>query len=67
MKWTEVYILAKLGRPRSENSKKKVTGFKLTEQEAAKLKEYASEYDMTITEVLQRGIELQYAMDKPNL
>ena len=37
----------------------------LTEEEAAKLREYASKHDMTITQVLQRGIDMQYAMDKP--
>ena len=38
---------------------------KLTEEEAARLKGYASKHDMTITQVLQRGIDMQYAMDKP--
>ena len=37
----------------------------MTEEEAAKLREYASKHDMTITQVLQRGIDMQYAMDKP--
>ena len=37
----------------------------LTEEEAAKLREYASKHDMTITQVLQKGIDLQYAMEKP--
>ena len=59
--------MAKMGRPKSENPKNKVIAFKQTEQEAARLKEYASRHNMTITEVLQRGIELQYAQDKTNL
>ena len=57
--------MAKTGRPKSENPKKKVIGLKLTEEETAKLKEYVSKHDMTITQVLQKGIELQYAMDEP--
>ena len=57
--------MAKTGRPKSENPKKNVIGLKLTEEETARLKEYASKHDMTITQVLQRGIDMQYAMDKP--
>ena len=45
--------------------KKLLIGLKLTEEEAARLKGYASKHDMTITQVLQRGIDMQYAMDKP--
>lgn len=44
---------------------KTLIGLKLTEEEAARLKGYASKHDMTITQVLQRGIDMQYAMDKP--
>lgn len=60
----EVYIVAKMGRPKSENPKNTLMGLKLTEQEAAKLKKYAFKHDMTITQVLQRGIDLQYAMEE---
>ena len=63
MKWMEVYIVARTGRPKSDNPKKNLIGLKLTEEEAAKLKEYASKHDMTVTEVLQKGIDLQYAME----
>lgn len=45
--------------------KKNLIGLKLTEEEAAKLREYASKHDMTITQVLQKGIDLQYAMEEP--
>lgn len=61
----EVYRVAKMGRPKSANPKNTLIGLKLTEEEATKLKEYASKHDMTITQVLQRGIDMQYAMDKP--
>ncbi len=57
--------MAKTGRPKSDNPKKAFIGLKMTEEEAARLKGYASEHDMTITQVLQRGIDMQYAMDKP--
>ena len=65
MKWMEVYIVARTGRPKSENPKNNLIGLKLTEEEAAKLRDYASKHDMTITQVLQRGIDLQYEMEYP--
>ena len=51
----EVYDVAKMGRPKSANPKNTLIGLKLTE--------YASKHDMTVTEVLQKGIDLQYAME----
>ena len=57
--------MAKTGRPKSENPKTRVIGLKLTENETAKLKEYASKHDMTITQVLQKGIDMQFEMDEP--
>ena len=57
--------MARTGRPKSDNPKNTLIGLKLTEEEATKLREYASKHDMTITQVLQRGIDMQYAMDKP--
>ena len=57
--------MARTGRPKSDNPKKSLIGLKLTEDEAAKLSEYASTHDMTITQVLQRGIDMQYAMEEP--
>ena len=56
--------MAKMGRPKSEHPKKIMVGLKLTEEEAARLKEYASKHDMTITQVLQRGIDWQYSMEQ---
>lgn len=58
--------MARTGRPKSDNPKKEFIGLKLTEEDAVKLREYASKHDMTITQVLQNGIELQYAMDEPS-
>lgn len=64
MKWMEVYEVARTGRPKSDNPKNSLIGLKLTEDEATKLREYASKHGMTITEVLQRGIDLQYKMEE---
>lgn len=55
----EVYDVAKMGRPKSANPKNTLIGLKLTEEEATKLREYASKHDMTVTEVLQKGIDLR--------
>lgn len=60
----EVHRMARTGRPKSNNPKKYVFGLKLTEEEAERLREYASRHDMTITQVLQKGIDMQYAMEE---
>ena len=51
------------GKTKVSKSENTLIGLKLTEEEATKLKEYASKHDMTITDVLQKGIDLQYAME----
>ena len=56
--------MARTGSPKSDYPMKNLIGLKLTEDEAAKLREYASKHDMTITQVLQKGIDLQYAMEE---
>ena len=56
--------MAKMGRPKSDNPKRKVIGLKLRKDEEMKLREYASRHGMTLTEVLQRGIDMQYAMEE---
>lgn len=56
--------MAKMGRPKSDNPKKNLIGLKLTENETVRLKEYASRHGMTLTQVLKRGIDMQYAMEE---
>ena len=55
--------IALIGKLTSTDPKNTLIGLKLTEEEATKLREYASKHDMTVTEVLQKGIDLQYAME----
>ena len=55
--------MAKMGRPKSANPKNNFIRLKLTEEEASRLKEYASKHDMTISQVLQKGIDMQYEKD----
>lgn len=38
--------MARTGRPKSDNPKKEFIGLKLTEEDAVKLREYASKHDM---------------------
>ena len=45
----EVYGVAKMGRPKSANPKNTLIGLKLTEEEATKLREYASKQDRKST------------------
>ncbi len=57
--------MAKMGRPKTDNPKNVRAKLMLTEEEALRLKEYASAHDMTIAGVLRRGLLLQYEMDDP--
>lgn len=52
------------GTSQIRESKKNLVGFKLTDNEIKKLREYASRHNMTVTQVLQKGIDMQYAMEK---
>lgn len=58
--------MAKVGRPKSDNPKKTLIGLKMTSDEANRLKEYASKHNMTVTEVLQKGLEIQYEQEGGN-
>ncbi len=55
--------MAKAGRPKSGNLKNSFIGLKMTEAESARLREYASKHDMTITQVLLKGLDRQYAAE----
>lgn len=56
----EVHTLAKMGRPKSDNPKLRKLAVRVSEKDYIKLKEYAAEHDLTITQVLQNGLELLY-------
>lgn len=51
------------GKTKVSESEKYVDWIETDREEATKLREYASKHDMTVTEVLQKGIDLQYAME----
>ena len=55
--------MARTGRPKSDNPKNNFIGLKMTAEESAKLRNYASKHEMTISQVLLRGIDMQYELD----
>lgn len=50
--------MATMGRPKSDSPKMKSVGIRLTEEEYEKLRKYAADRNLTITEALQKGIML---------
>lgn len=52
--------MAKMGRPKSDAPKKKTLSLRVNDEEYIKLKEYATTHNMTITQALQKGVELLY-------
>lgn len=50
--------MAKMGRPKSASPKLKSVGIRLTDGDYEKLKKYASEHNLTITQAVLRGIKL---------
>lgn len=52
--------MAKMGRPKSESPKLKTVGIRLSDEEYAELKKYASTHNLTITEALLKGMRLLF-------
>lgn len=50
--------MAKIGRPKSDTPKMKSVGIRLTEKDYLKLRKYAAERNLTITDAVQKGIKL---------
>jgi hypothetical protein len=50
--------MAKMGRPKSDSPKLKSVGIRLADEDYKKLIEYASEHNLTITQVLLKGLNL---------
>ena len=49
--------MARTGRPRSENPKKKVLSIRVEDSMYRRLLAYAKQYHMTVTEVVLLGLE----------
>ena len=56
--------MAKMGRPRKENKKKRVISIRLSDETYDKLLEYASDSDQTITEIVLRGLDKELSNRK---
>ena len=56
--------MPRTGRPKTESPKQRSLSLRVNDAEYEKLKDYAARHNMTITQVLQKGIDLQYAMEE---
>ena len=54
---TKFQALAKMGRPKLPNTKKKVLSIRVSDQLYAQLLAYAEKHKMTTTDVVLRGVE----------
>lgn len=50
--------MAKMGRPKVEEVKNKTINMRVTLAEYEVIKEYAQSHNLTITQVLQKGVEI---------
>ena len=50
--------MAKMGRPKVEEVKDKTITMRVTPAEYEIIKEYAQSHNLTITQVLQKGVEM---------
>lgn len=49
--------MAKMGRPKLEEVKDKTINMRVTPAEYKRIKEYAQTHNLTITQVLQKGVK----------
>lgn len=52
--------MAKMGRPKSDNAKDKIVALRLTEDEHARLLQYADKYSLKMSDVLKKGLDNLY-------
>ena len=50
--------MAKVGRPKSDITKEKVVSVRMKSEDYDRLKEYADSSEMTVTEVVRKGISI---------
>lgn len=56
--------MPRTGRPKTDSPKLRSLSLRVDDEEYEKLKDYAAKHDMTITQVLHRGVEIQYSMEE---
>lgn len=49
--------MAKMGRPKKDETKNNSIGIRLSDEYYARLMQYASEHGLTITQVVQKALE----------
>ena len=52
--------MAKMGRPKKSEIKNNSIGIRLANDQYSRLMQYASEHELTITQVVQRALELLF-------
>lgn len=57
---TEVKVMSKTGRPAKENARKTQVTVRFTDEEYARLVDYATKSGKALTQVLREGAELLY-------
>lgn len=50
--------MAKAGRPKADVTKQKVVSVRMKPEDFDRLKEYADSSDMTVTQVVQKGVDI---------
>ena len=50
--------MAKIGRPNVENKRRINMSWRATEEEYERIKSYAAEHNMTMSQVVQKGVDL---------
>ena len=50
--------MAKAGRPKTDVTKEKVVSVRMKPEDYEKLKKYADSSEMTVTEVVQKGVSI---------
>ena len=56
--------MSKMGRPKSDVTKDKIVTIRMSEEEHNRLKEYSEKHHQTITESINKGMELLYKAPK---
>ena len=56
--------MAKMGRPKSENSKKKVLSVRVEDSMYEQICDYAKKHNMTVTEVVLESLERLFGKSK---
>ena len=56
--------MAKAGRPKADVTKEQVVSVRMKPEDYEKLKKYADSSEMTVTEVVQKGVSIILDKDK---